>query len=434
MTSKFESSGYRRTRSGREMKVEHKLPERFLSVDALRGFDMFWIVGAGYLVTALNRWTGNPLIAQLKAQLTHVDWEGFRFYDLIFPLFVFIVGVAAALSLGKTVEKHGQKAAAKRVLIRGLLLYLAGVFYSGGFNGPAYAPAADTVATTRDYLGHLWDNTRLLGVLNRIALAYTATGLLYIFLPVKALFGVMIALLLGYWGMMERMEIRDIRLEPTALAELAKQGSETNVAKLYAGTINTVYGQYDPGYNVANHFDFKYLPGRKYDTYYDPEGLLSTLPAVATCLLGLIAGLVLLRVDLAPVVKTVFLLTAGFMLMGMGYLWGFSFPVVKKLWTSSFVLVAGGFSLMLLGVFHQVVDVWERNLWCRPFIWIGSNALAIYFASQLLRFGKLAERLVGGPVKGHLGGFGDVLVAIVAILLVLGLARFLFVRKIFLRL
>ncbi|MEI6873453.1 MAG: DUF5009 domain-containing protein, partial [Verrucomicrobiota bacterium] len=109
------------------MKVEHKLPERFLSVDALRGFDMFWIVGAGYLVTALNRWTGNPLIAQLKAQLPHVDWEGFRFYDLIFPLFVFIVGVAAALSLGKTIEKHGRKAAAKRGLLRGLLLYLAGV-------------------------------------------------------------------------------------------------------------------------------------------------------------------------------------------------------------------------------------------------------------------------------------------------------------------
>jgi predicted acyltransferase len=434
MPYKFESTGYRRVRSGREMQVQHRLPERFLSVDALRGFDMFWIVGAGYLVSALNRWTGNPLVAKLKEQLTHVEWEGFHFYDLIFPLFVFIVGVSAAFSLRKTIAKHGRGAAAKRVLWRGLLLYLAGVFYSGGFDGPAYSTPTGTAATAGDFLAHLWDNTRLLGVLNRIAFAYTATGLMFVFLPFKLLFGAFAALLLGYWGIMERFEIRDIRLEKSALEELAKTAGETNVVKLYQATVNTINGQYEPGYNVANHFDFNYLPGKKHDTYYDPEGLLSTFPAVASCLLGLFAGLALLREDLPPTGKTVLLLTAGFLFMGLGYLWGLSFPVVKKLWTSSFVLVAGGFSLMLLGLFHQVVDVWERNLWCRPFIWIGSNALTIYFASQILGFRKVAERFVGGPIRGHLGGFGEVLVATVAILLMLGFARALFVRKIFLRL
>ena len=434
MPYKFEAMGYRRVRSERNMEVRFLLPERFLSVDALRGFDMFWIVGAGYLVSALDRWTGTPLVAKLKEQLTHVAWEGFRFYDLIFPLFVFIVGVSAGFSLGRTVARHGRVAAAQRVLLRGLLLYVAGVFYSGGFAGHAYAPPPGTEATMHDYLAHLWDNTRLLGVLNRIALAYTATGLLYVFLPVRLLFGVCAALLLGYWGIMERVPIRDIRLEPTALAGLTEQNGETNVMKLYAATTDRVAGQYEPGYNLANHFDFQYLPGKKYDTYYDPEGLLSTLPAVASCLLGLFAGLTLLREDLPPTSKTVFLLTAGFLLMGLGYLWGLSFPVVKKLWTSSFVLVAGGFSLMLLGVFHQVVDVWERNLWCRPFIWIGSNALTIYFASQILGFRKLAEHFVGGPIRSHLGSFGEVLVAVVAILLVVGFARALFVRKIFLRL
>lgn len=434
MPYQFENVGYGRSRPERNKAAKHTPPPRFRSVDALRGFDMFWIVGAGYLVTALDRWTSNPLIAWVKQQLTHVEWEGFVFYDLIFPLFVFIVGVSAAFSLTKTVAQQGRAAAAKRVLLRGLLLYLVGVFYSGGFAGRAFAPPAGGAATATDLLQHLWDNTRLLGVLNRIALTYTATGLLFLFLPFRLLLGVAAALLLGYWGLMERWPIRDLQLDRDSLAIVTEQTGETNVMKVFEKTANTVTGQFGPGYNLANHIDFQYLPGRKYDVYYDPEGLLSTFPAVATCLLGLFAGLLLLREELAPGGKTVFLITAGFLLMGLGYLWGFSFPVVKKLWTSSFVLVAGGFSLMLLGLFHQVVDVWERTLWCRPFIWIGSNALTIYLASQILGFRKLAERFVGGPVQGHLGNFGQVLVAVAAILLLFGFARALFVRKIFLRL
>ena len=145
-------------------------------------------------------------------------------------------------------------------------------------------------------------------------------------------------------------------------------------------------------------------------------------------------GALLLREDISPTGKTVVLLTAGFLLMGVGYVWGLSFPVVKKLWTSSFVLVAGGYSLMLLGVFHQVVDVWEKNTWCRPLVWIGSNALPIYLGAQILNYRKVAEHFVGGPVKGHLGGFGEVLLALTAIVVMLGFARALYSRKIFLRL
>ena len=120
---------------------------RLTSLDALRGFDMFWIVGAGYLISALTRWTGNPLVAALRHQLEHVAWEGFVFYDLIFPLFVFIVGVSAAFSLSKTIAEKGAAAAAKRVLMRGLMLYLVGLFYSKGFDGAAYVPPGGGEAT-----------------------------------------------------------------------------------------------------------------------------------------------------------------------------------------------------------------------------------------------------------------------------------------------
>src|SRR5213083_2523119 len=130
---------------------------RLMSVDALRGFDMFWIVGAEYLVHALHRMRDNWFTRGLANQLEHVDWEGFHFYDLIFPLFVFIVGVSLVFSLGKTIEREGRTEALKRVLRRGILLYVIGIFYSGGFS-------------------HTWPAMRLMGVLNRIALAYFFAG------------------------------------------------------------------------------------------------------------------------------------------------------------------------------------------------------------------------------------------------------------------
>ncbi len=122
-----------------------------MSVDALRGFDMFWIVGAESLVTALHRMNDNQPTRFLANQLEHVDWDGFHFYDLIFPLFVFIVGVSLVFSLRRTIEEEGRARAVGRIFRRTLLLFALAIFYSGGFTNP-------------------WPNIRLLGVLNRIAL------------------------------------------------------------------------------------------------------------------------------------------------------------------------------------------------------------------------------------------------------------------------
>src|SRR5436190_1911178 len=127
--------------------------QRLTSVDALRGFDMFWIIGADSLVYALNRMSRSGPTEFLANQLDHAEWEGFHFYDLIFPLFVFLAGVSLVFSLSKTIEREGRAAALRRVFRRGILLFLVGIFYSGGFTDP-------------------WPDNRLMGVLNRIALAY----------------------------------------------------------------------------------------------------------------------------------------------------------------------------------------------------------------------------------------------------------------------
>lgn len=385
-----------------------------MSLDALRGFDMFWIAGGGLIVGALERWTANPLMAAVKQQLTHVAWNGFRFYDLIFPLFVFMVGASISYSVPRSLERSGRAATIRKILTRGVLLFLIGLFYSGGLSTP---PA----------------ELRMLGVLNRIALCYTAAALLFVFLGRRALVGVWLGLLLGYWALMGLTPIRDIRLDAQPMADLASAKGETNAMVLFQETQARVTGKYDPGYNLANHLDFQYLPGRLYDRYYDPEGLLSTLPAIASCLLGLFAGLFVQAPGRTPVARSLGLIGAGVASVVVGSLWGMEFPVIKKLWTSSFVLVAGGYSLVLLGMFHQVIDVWGWRTWCQPFVWVGSNALTIYLAAQILGFRRIAERLAGAPAKSVFGAGADTLIALVAVLVLFAFARFLYRRQLFLR-
>jgi predicted acyltransferase len=263
---------------------------------------------------------------------------------------------------------------------------------------------------------------------------------------------------------------------------------------------NMLRGSYIQGVNLTDYLDQKYLPGRKYDGTYDPEGILSTMPAIVTALLGIFAGLLLkkeslrlgtnpiaggiiiallalsncfarwYRLDLDPYVAA--LLVIGSLLLGIlaawllhkkentennkvcllliggttallvGWLWGTQFPVIKKIWTSSYVLVAGGYSAILLGAFYWIVDVRKWRAWCQPFVWIGMNPITLYLTSNFLGglgFEKLARRLAGGPVKSFFdthvaAGFGELFISAVGVALFIWFAHFLYRRKIFLRL
>jgi predicted acyltransferase len=387
--------------------------ERLMSLDALRGFDMFWIVGAEGLVHALRKISPNGVTGFLSSQLTHKDWAGFAFYDLIFPLFVFIVGASIVFSLPKTIERYGRAGAFRRILVRGLLLFVAGLIYSGG-------------------VSRGWQGVRILGVLQRIAICYTVAASLFTLLRWRGLVAACATVLVGYWALMTFVPIRDISLERKQL-EQQQATAGASAPELFERTTSWVRGSYEPGHNLSDHFDFRHLPGRKYDGAYDPEGILSTLPAVATCLLGVFAGL-LLRRRMPEQRKVRILLLAGAASVALGFLWGLQFPVVKKIWTSSFVLVAGGYSAVLLGVFHQILEVWRYRRWAMPFVWIGTNALTIYLLRRFMDFSALAERFVGGPIKGGLGPYGELLVTVVALLFTFAVVRFLYRRRIFIRL
>jgi predicted acyltransferase len=389
--------------------------QRLMSLDALRGFDMFWIVGAEEIVHALHKVSHSRVATFLEGQLTHKEWAGVAFYDLIFPLFVFIVGVSLVFSLSRLVQQSGKATAVKRILRRSLLLYVIGIFYYGGFTESV-------------------ERIRWLGVLQRIALCYLFAGILFCTLKRRGLVIACVALLTGYWALMTFVPIRDISLEKKNLEHLSVQAGTTNALALYNRSDTWVSGKFDEGRNLANHLDLKFLPGRKWDGAYDPEGLLSTLPAIATCLLGVFAGLLLQNNNLSEQKKVFWLLGAGAIGLVLGFLWGIQFPVIKKIWTSSYVLVAGGYSCLLLAVFHQIIEIWKFQTWAMPLVWIGVNPITIYLAHEVLDFKALANRFVGGPIKAGLGNYGDPLVTVVILLFSFLIVRFLYHRKVFLRL
>ena len=364
--------------------------ERVVSIDALRGFDMFWIVGGEWLVEALKAASPNPVTRFLGQQLEHVEWQGFRFYDLIFPLFVFLIGVSLVFSLSRIIEQEGRGAAIVRVIRRSVLLYLLGILYYGGFST------------------HV-ENIRLLGVLQRLALCYLFAGVAFCCFRTRGLVAMCATLLVGYWALMMFVPVPGIGA-----------------------------GQFTPGHNLTNYLDREYLPWRKWDGDYDPEGMLSTLPAIGNCLLGVFAGLLLKNGQVAPGRKVKWLLAAGVSSVLLGYLWGMEFPIIKKLWTSSYVLVVAGWSAILLGAFYQVIDIWKYRGWTKPFLWIGTNAITIYLLHALVDFQKVASRFVGGDIQAALNrtvqGLGTFLVAVVAVALTLAVVRFLYERKVFLRL
>ena len=337
---------------------------------------MCWILGLHSLVAAVLDACGDKVI---RLQFEHVKWEGFHFYDLIFPLFLFIAGVSLSIALPKHLAREGLAATVRHLIVRALVLFIIGVIYSGGFQKGI-------------------DQVRWLGVLQRIALGSCIAGLLSLFLSLRALVVTVVSLLVGYWALLTFVPVPGGKM-----------------------------GSYAEGANLTNYIDRIALPGRRYDGDHDPEGILSTLPAIATALIGLLAGRWMTggAPDSRKVTR---LLAAGVVMLVVGWLWHLQFHVIKKLWTSSFVLVAGGWSAILFATFYWLVDVRQSRWWIAPFVWVGANPVFLYVCSGLGYFRILTERITGPGVSDR-----PWLPAAVGFALVLLTARFLYKRSIFIR-
>jgi predicted acyltransferase len=348
---------------------------------------MFWIIGADALVAALKPLNQASWFQRLTDQLEHVEWEGYRFYDLIFPLFVFLVGLSSVFSLGRIVETEGRTAAYGRLVRRAALLYVLGLFYYGG--RPIDSPEA---------------MFRYVGVLQRLAICYLGAGLIFLNFSWRPMVGITAGLLLGYWALL-------------ALVPVPGFGR----------------GDFDPGHNLTNYLDQHYLPGFKWDGNWDPEGMLSNLPAVASAMLGIFAGLILQNTNASPAQRAKWLAGLGIACLAAGTVWGWQFPIIKKLWTSSYVLVAGGWSYLLLALFYTIIDIGNYRRWAQPFVWIGMNPIAIYLATNLADPIEIVRRVIHPSMVAAMHPYGEVVVALLGLSLAIWVCYWLYRRQIFIR-
>ena len=374
----------------------HASPARLHSLDALRGFDMFWIISGEGLIHSLAAASGFTVFRWMSNQLHHSPWNGFTFYDLIFPLFIFIAGISMPYSIGNQLEKPGvinRRIQKKKIFIallrRTLILLFLGMVVNGLFKWQGY------------------ENTRFASVLGRIALSSFFAALIFIHFDLKGQFAWFLGILLGYWAIM--------KLVP--------------VPGFGAGVLT-------PEGNLEAYVDRLLLPGKLHRKVYDPEGLLSTIPGVCSAMSGIFTGQFLRWQNKRwPAFKKGFTMAAaGIILIGLAWLWNPFFPVNKNMWTSSFVLCTSGWSLLFMSAFYLVIDVAGLKKWSAPFVWIGMNSILIYLAAHgLVNFESTAVFLSGGLIQYAGPLWQPVWLAAAIVAVQLALVYVLYKKKIFLK-
>ncbi|MBN2289722.1 MAG: DUF5009 domain-containing protein [Candidatus Glassbacteria bacterium] len=358
---------------------------RVVSIDAVRGFDMFWIVGGAEFFRALFEYLDSPLLQALSGQFGHSEWNGFTFYDLIFPLFLFIVGASMPFAIGRRLERGGSRRDLYiHVVKRTLTLLFLGFIYNG-------------------LLDFDFSGFRYTGVLHRIALCYFFAALIVMNTRVRGQAITAGLILVLYWAVMK-------------LVPVPGHGA----------------GVLTPEGNLSGFIDRSLLPG-SFCCYRfgDNEGILSTVPAVATTLIGVLAGQ-WLKSSSPQKKKVQGLLAAGAACLAAGFIWDFAFPINKLIWTSSYVLWAAGWSLLLLGAFYWIIDVRGYSGWAFLFVVIGLNPITIYVADRIFDFGLIAGIFIHGFIDS-LGSFKPVFWAFCVLLTEWLFLYFLYRKKIFLK-
>jgi len=333
-----------------------KSGKRLVSLDVFRGAT----IAAMILVNNPGTW------GAIYPPLRHAEWHGWTVTDLIFPFFLFIVGVSVVLAFTKALEKGSEtgdlvrKTVTRSAIIFGLGLLMMGFLYL------TFDPSFG--------LHPNLSGIRIMGVLQRIAICYLVVSLLFLYLKPRTIAFVTAGLLLAYWAMMMLIPVPGFG----------------------AGLID------QPDSNLSAWVDQLLIPEPHIyrEGPYDPEGILSTIPAIATTLLGVFAGMILMS-DRSTIEKTARLMLWGFMLAIIGYIWDWFFPINKSIWSSSYAIFTGGLAMQCFGACYWLIDVKEKDRFTRPFVVYGVNALIVFFVSGLLgrTLGMIKINTVEGSIS-----------------------------------
>ena len=321
-------------------KVESITPTRLYSLDALRGFDMFWIIGAEDIFHGMAKATGAPFWQALSTQFTHPSWNGFTAYDLIFPLFLFLAGVSTPYSVGRDLATgKTRQHLVWRIVKRGLILVILGMIYN---NGLQLRPLSDI---------------RFSSVLGRIGIAYMLAGIVYLYTKPRTQIIWFAGLLVGYWVILKF----------------------TSAPGFQPGDL-TMEG------NFASYVDRTILPGKLSLGIHDTVGFFNNIPAVSTALAGMITGVFLKEHVKTAAQKAGIMAIAGAGCLALAALWNLDFPINKNMWSSSFVLHTTGLSLLLFAIFYYIIDVKGYKRWAFFFKVIGMNSILIYISVKFINW------------------------------------------------
>ncbi len=316
---------------------------------------MLFIMGGAGLLAALAQWMPCDLTEALARQMEHVEWDGLRHHDTIFPLFLFIAGISFPFSLQKQLEKgKSMTSIYLKIVRRGLMLVLLGMVYGG-------------------LLNFNFDTQRIPSVLGRIGLAWMFAALIFTATGRKLWpkVAVVPVILIAYWLVSAFVHAPDVS---PSVEPLTREG------------------------NIACYIDRTLLGAHCYRPDYDPEGLFSTIPAICTAMLGMLTGLFVQRSK--PTSRTALaLLVAGIVFALAGAAWNVIYPINKALWSSSFVLAVAGYSLVMFALFYYIIEVLGWRKWSLFFTVIGMNSITIYLGQRFINFSYTSERLFSGLVK-----------------------------------
>ncbi|WP_121810820.1 acyltransferase family protein [Mucilaginibacter kameinonensis] len=362
-------------------------PTRLFSLDALRGFDMFWIMGGEEIFHGMAKATGSPFWGAIANQFTHPDWNGFHLYDLIFPLFLFMAGVSTPFSVGRELEKgKTRQQLLLRVIKRAFILVLLGLVVN---NGIKIMPIAEI---------------RFPSVLGRIGIAYMFANIIYLYSKERWQMFWFCFFIIGYWLLLKFTSAPGF-----PMGDLTMKG------------------------NFASYVDRSILPGRLYLGIHDPEGLFSTIPAISTGILGILTGVLLKKGGITQMRKVATMAVFGVIFLVLAQIWNLDFPINKNLWTSSFVLHVGGLSLLLMALFYYIIDVKGHQKWAFYFRVIGMNSILIYVSGHFIKWDYTTEGFFGwiGQLVGD--PYNIVVMAICYVMVKWVFLYYLYTKKTFLR-
>ncbi len=359
-------------------------PERRLnSLDALRGFDMFWITGGGALAVAISKLTGADWLAE---QMEHVDWVGFHFEDLIFPLFMFIAGIAIPFSVIAKLEKNvPRKKLFWKVFQRMVILILLGILYNGTFRRG-------------------FENGRIASVLGQIGIGYFFASVIVIYTKT----------------------LKD------RIIWLAGVLTGIGIIQLLIPVPGFGAGVLTPEGCINGYIDRMLLPGRLYGGTFDPEGLLCSFSATGVTLLGTIAGNILRKKKTTDWQKIGYLVATGIGLIILAVILSTFYPIIKKCWTSTFNILTGGIGFVLIALFYMIIDHWGFRKWAFYFRIIGMNSIFVYLFTRIIDIKTVTEFFFGWLAKPF-GEHADLFVMICGLLVVWLVLYYMYKKKIFLR-